>query len=87
MSTAIARIVVQILPSEKKSLVAKAKRFDLTLSELMRRGATAYAAPDQEERDLELLVERVRSSTREAEAALDDALKFVKASNARMGQG
>ena len=86
MSAAIDRIVVQILPSEKKSLVAKAKRFDLTLSELMRRGATAYSAPDQEERDLELLVERVRSSTREAEAALDDALKFVKASNARLSR-
>jgi len=86
MSAAIDRIVVQISPAEKKSLVAKAKRLDLTLSELMRRGVTAYSAPEQEERDLALLVERVRSSTKEAEAVLEDALKFVKASNARMRQ-
>jgi hypothetical protein len=86
MSAAIDRIVIQIPPRGKKSLVAKAKRFDLTLSELMRRGASAYSAPEQEERDPALLVERVRSSTKEAEAALEDALKFVKASNARMGR-
>ena len=85
MPAAVERIVVQVPPAEKKTLVAKARRFEISLSELMRRGASAYAAAP-EEKELEALLERVKVSTKEAEAALDGALAFVTASNKRLAK-
>ena len=43
---AVERIVVQTTPQDKKAFVAKAKRLDLPLSELMRRGALAYQSSE-----------------------------------------
>ena len=38
MATANERIVVQVTPQDKKAITAKAKKLDLPVSELMRRG-------------------------------------------------
>src|SRR6218665_2892248 len=42
MTSAVQRIVVQASAQDKKSIVAKAKKLDIPMSELMRRGAFAY---------------------------------------------
>ena len=42
MAAAVERIVVQATPQDKKAITAKAKKLDLPVSELMRRGAFAY---------------------------------------------
>ena len=42
MAAAIERIVVQATARDKKAIAAKARRLDLPVSELMRRGAFAY---------------------------------------------
>ena len=38
------RIVVQTTLLDKQAIAAKAKKFDMTVSELMRRGAFAYGS-------------------------------------------
>ncbi len=83
MAVAVERIVVQVPPSEKKAFMSKAKRLGLNLSELMRRGASAYS-PEETEDEIDTLVEKIVESTAEAEAALDDALAFVGESNKRI---
>ena len=42
MAAAVERIVVQATAQDKKAIAAKAKKLDLPISELMRRGAFAY---------------------------------------------
>ena len=42
MSTAVERIVVQATAQDKKAIVANAKRLDMPVAELMRRGAFAH---------------------------------------------
>ena len=42
MARAVERIFVQVTAREKKAIAAKAKQLGLPISELMRRGATAY---------------------------------------------
>lgn len=83
MPAAIARIVVQATPQEKRTIAAKARKLDLPISELMRRGAMAYQS---NERDAELaaLADAAQSAAERAVAAIDDALAFVEASNKRI---
>jgi len=55
----------------------------LPISELMRRGASAYrAAADDEE--LGALADTARAAAERASASIDDALKFIEASNKRI---
>src|ERR1700752_1021496 len=70
MAAAVARIVVQATAQDKKAIVAKAKKLDLPISELMRRGAFAYESSE--------------SAAERAGAAIDDALDFIDASNKRI---
>lgn len=83
MATAVARIVVQATAKEKKAIAAKAKRLGLPISELMRRGATAYesAAADEE---LGALADAAKGAAERASAAIDSALAFIEASNLRI---
>ncbi len=82
MPTAIERIVVQATPQDKQSIVDKAKRLDLPVSELMRRSALAYEATTDD--DLEALAGAARRAAERAGAAIDDALAFIDASNRRI---
>lgn len=83
MAAAVARIVVQATPQEKRAIAAKARKLGMPISELMRRGATAYqsAAADAE---LAALADAARAASERAIASIDDALAFIEASNRRI---
>jgi hypothetical protein len=77
---AVERIVVQATRQEKKAIAAKAKRLGLPISELMRRGATAYRPADADE-ELSALADAAGAAAERAGDSIDDALQFVDASN------
>ena len=83
MGTAIERIVVQTTAKEKKAISAKAKKLGLPISELMRRGATAYKSPEADE-ELGALADAARAAAERASASIDSVLEFVEASNKRI---
>jgi hypothetical protein len=83
VSAAVERIVVQATPQEKKSITAKAKKLGIPVSELMRRGASAYESA-QNDAELGELADRARLAAERASASIDDALAFVMASNKRI---
>ena len=80
---AVERIVVQTTPEDKKTFIAKAKKLDLPLSELMRRGAFAYQSSETDA-ELVSLADAAKSAADNAGAAIDDALEFIAASNKRI---
>ena len=84
MAAAVERIVVQATVQDKKAIAAKAKRLELPVSELMRRGAFAY---ESKEADAELatFADAARGAAERAGASIDDALAFIEASNKRIG--
>lgn len=87
MATAVARIVVQVTPQDKKTIAAKAKKLELPVSELMRRAAFAYdvdQAADQAADDLAALADAAQASAERAGAAIDGALAYIEASNRRI---
>ena len=83
MEAAVERIVVQATPQEKKAIAAKAKRLGLPISELMRRGASAYRSAQADE-ELAGLADAARGAAERAGASIDDALAFIDASNRRI---
>ena len=83
MSTAVARIVVQATPADKQAIAEKAKRLDLPVSELMRRGAFAYEAASRND-ELAHLADAALNAAERAGDAIDDALDFIEASNRRI---
>jgi hypothetical protein len=83
LAAAVERIVVQTTAAEKKAIAAKAKKLGLPISELMRRGATAYQAANVDE-ELEVLADAAKAAAERAGAALDGALEFIEASNKRI---
>ena len=83
MSTAVERIVVQATAQDKKAIAEKAKRLELPVSELMRRGAFAYESAEADA-DLAALADAARDASERAGAAIDDALAFIEASNQRI---
>jgi len=83
MGAAVERIVVQATAREKKAIVAKAKRLGLPISELMRRGATAYQAEGADE-ELGALADAAKAAADRAAAAIDGAVAFIAASNKRI---
>ncbi|MBA3903161.1 MAG: hypothetical protein C0522_05730 [Rhodocyclaceae bacterium] len=83
MAAAVERIVVQATPQDKKAIAAKAKKLDLPVSELMRRGAFAYQS-DETDKELAALAEAAKRAADRAGSAIDDALDFIAASNKRI---
>ncbi len=82
-AAAIERIVVQATPQEKKAISAKAKKLGLPVSELMRRGATAYNSAESDE-ELGIVADAAMAAANRASGAIDDMLAFVEASNRRI---
>ena len=80
---AVERIVVQATPQDKKAFAAKAKKLDLPLSELMRRGAFAYQSSETDT-ELASLADAAKAAADNAGAAIDEALDFIAASNRRI---
>jgi hypothetical protein len=85
MSLAAERIVVQATAEDKQAIVAKAGSLGLPISELMRRGAFAYANAEQDA-ELEALADAARSAADRASATIDDTLAFIEASNQRIAR-
>ena len=85
MAAAVERIVVQATAQDKQAIAAKAKRLDLPISELMRRGAFAYEAAGVDE-ELAALADAAQAAAERAGAAIDDALDFIEASNRRIAE-
>lgn len=83
MAAAVERIVVQTTLQDKKAIAAKAKRLDIPISELMRRGAFAYQSSDTEE-ELAALADAAMAAADRACASIEDALQFIDASNVRI---
>jgi len=83
MAAAIERIVVQATSREKKAIAAKAKKLGLPISELMRRGATAYESAEADE-ELGALADAAKTAADRASDSIDDALAFIGASNKRI---
>jgi hypothetical protein len=83
MASAVQRIVVQATARDKKAIVAKAKKLDLSISELMRRGAFSYES-DEMDAELTALADAAKAAAERAGAAIDDALAFIAASNGRI---
>ena len=80
---AVERIVVQATAQDKKAFVAKAKKLDLPLSELMRRGAFAYQSSEMDA-ELAALADAAKTAADNAGVAIDDSLDFIAASNKRI---
>lgn len=83
MAAAVERIVVQATSQDKKAIAAKAKKLDLPISELMRRGAFAYRS-DETNKELASLADAAKHAADRAGSAIDDALDFIAASNKRI---
>ena len=83
MPSAVQRIVVQATTQDKKAIVAKAKKLDIPISELMRRGAFAYESSDADA-ELGALADAAKAAADRAGVAIDDTLDFIEASNKRI---
>ena len=83
MAAAVERIVVQTTSREKKAITVKAKKLGLPISELMRRGATAYR-PAEADEELGTLADSARAAAERAGASIDKAMEFIEASNKRI---
>jgi hypothetical protein len=83
MTAAIERIVVQATPQDKRAIAAKAKKLELSVSELMRRGAFAYE-PSETDSELSTLADAAKRAADRAGASIDEALDFIAASNQRI---
>ena len=83
MSAAVERIVVQATAGDKRAIAEKAKRLDMPVSELMRRGAFAYDVSASDEA-LGVLGDAARAAAERSSAAIDDALAFIEASDRRL---
>jgi hypothetical protein len=83
MAGAVERIVVQATAQDKRAIAAKAKRLDIPISELMRRGAFAYESGESDA-ELGALADSAKNAADRACASIDDALSFIEASNKRI---
>ena len=77
------RIVVQVAAKDKRALAAKARRLGVSIPELMRRGALAYAVHDGDE-ELDALADAANAAADRAVGAIVDALTFIAISNKRI---
>lgn len=83
MASAVERIVVQATAQDKRAIAAKARKLDLPVSELMRRGAFAYQAGESDA-ELAALADAAKGAAERACAAIDESLAFIEQSNKRI---
>lgn len=83
MATATERIPVLVTVQEKAVIAKMAKESDLSMGEFLRRAAATFR-PDEDNKILEGMINQMIKSTAQANAAIDDALKFVEDSNKRI---
>jgi hypothetical protein len=83
MAAATERIVVQATAQDKKAITAKAKRLDVPVSELMRRGAFAYQSSEADA-ELAAVADAAKAAADRAATSIDEALAFIETSNRRI---
>lgn len=81
MPSATARIVVQATPREKRAITAKARTLGISVSELMRCGATSFEPSPM---DVLALARAAQQAIDRSMAAVDAAMKSVAESNVRI---
>lgn len=79
------RIPVLVTKQEKVQIAKLAKEAGLSMGEFLRRGAAAFQSTGDDP-ILEGMIRQMADSTARASAAMDDAIAFVDASNARMAK-
>jgi len=85
MATATERIPVLVTASEKGRIAELAKAAGLSMGEFLRQAAASFR-PAQDDTILEGMIEQMVKTTAQANAAIDDALSFVEASNKRIAK-
>ena len=83
MATATERIPVLVTAQEKALIAQMARDAHLSMGEFLRRAASSFR-PEQDEAMLEGMIEQMLKTSAQANAAIDDALRFVEASNQRI---
>lgn len=83
MATATERIPVLVTATEKGQIAKMAKDAGLSMGEFLRRAAASYR-PNEEDKLLEGMIDQMNKTTKQANAAIDEALEFVEASNKRI---
>jgi hypothetical protein len=83
MATASERIPVLVSTAEKARIARMAKSAGLSMGEFLRRAAAAFR-PSDDDKILEGMIDQMNKTTVQANAAIDQALADVEASNKRI---
>ena len=83
MATATERIPVLVTSTEKGQIAKMAKAAGLSMGEYFRRAAAAFQSTE-DQKMLEGIIDQMNKTTAQANAAIDQALAFVEASNKRI---
>ena len=84
MAANTSRIPVLVSEDEKVRITTAAQAAGLSVGQFMRGAAAVYRPGDPDERALAAMIEQMNLATERAERAIDKALDFVAASNARI---
>ena len=85
MATATERIPVLVSAQEKNQIAKMAKKAGLSMGEYLRRAAASFR-PSDDDAVLEGMIGQMLKTTAQANAAIDEALAFVAASNKRIAK-
>lgn len=85
MATATERIPVLVTATEKGQIAKMAKAAGLSMGEFLRRAAASFR-PSEDDKMLEGMIDQMNKTTAQANAAIDEALAFVDASNQRIAE-
>jgi arsenate reductase-like glutaredoxin family protein len=83
MPAATTRIPVLVTPSEKEEIARMAKAAGVSMGEYLRRAAASYRTAEDEHM-LDGMIEQMIKTTAAAAEAIDNALRFVAASDKRI---
>jgi hypothetical protein len=87
MANAAERIPILVTKADKTRFTKKAKRFGMSISEFARTAMDQFNPSAQDdEQALAALLEEVKRGTAQTEKALNEALAFCAASNARLAK-
>lgn len=84
MATASERIPVLVSTAEKARIARMAKTAGLSMGEFLRRAAAAFRPSDDDDKILAGMIDQMNKTTAQANAAIDQALADVEASNKRI---
>jgi uncharacterized protein (DUF1778 family) len=83
---ATARIPLQLEPSEKLAITKKARAHGVSVNDYVRSAVRSFDPESLRDEEIDSLLSQVKISTQRAEAALDDALTFIDASQKRIAE-